>query len=106
MRETKERYYEAMRDLAIRRIIAVECVDTCNDEEEEEVMKDPIAPYRRSGRIEFAARFSRKRCAFAKQYYLSHRLIRRIVAKAYLLLPEMFCDFARYRGLEFLDVDK
>lgn len=95
MRETKERYLEAMRHVAIRRIIAIE-------EEEEAV----VVPYKYPGRTESMGKFLRNRCALAKQYHLSHRLIRSIVAKAQLLLPEVLCDVGRYRGLNFLDLDK
>jgi len=59
----------------------------------------------RFSRTVFAKKFFRNRCAIAKQYYLSHRLIKNIVVKAYLLLPEIFCDFGRYR-VEFIDFDK
>lgn len=100
MRETKERYYEAMRDAAIRRIIAVD--DEVDDEEAAAV----VAPYKYPGRTEFAARFLRNRCKLAEQYYLSHRLIRSIVARARLLLPEVLCDLGRYHGYDFLDFDR
>ncbi|XP_014471742.1 PREDICTED: dynein heavy chain 12, axonemal [Dinoponera quadriceps] len=96
MWEMKERYRETMRRMAIRRIIAIE-------EEEENGI---VAPYKHPGRTESMAKFQRNRCALAKQYHLSHRLIRSIVAKAQLLLPEVLCDIRRYRGLNFLDLDR
>lgn len=97
MRETKERYYEAMRDVAISRIIAVD-----GDEDQTAV----VAPYKYPGRTELYAKFLRNRCTLAGQYYLSHRLIRSIVAKAHLLLPVVLCDLGRYHGLDFLDFDR
>lgn len=97
MKEMKERYYEAMRDVTLRRIIAIDYQD------EDSIV---ILPYKYPGRTEFSEKFLRNRCIFAAQYYLSHRLIRNIVAKAHLFLPEVFCNFERYRGLGFLDLDR
>lgn len=97
MRETKERYDETMRHVAMCRIMAIEC---------EEDSYAVVAPYKHPGRTEAMAKFLRNRCALAKQYHLSHRLIRSIVAKAQLLLPEVLCDIGRYRGLNFLDLDR
>lgn len=100
MRETKERYYKTIRNMEIRRIIVIECEEACNEN------SFPILPYKYPGRTEFAAKFHKNRCVFAKQYYLSHRLIRSIVEKAHLLLPKIFCDLGHYRSLDFLDIDK
>lgn len=104
MQETKDQYYETMHDMAIYRIIVIECENVCN--------KDllTISSYKREkeypSRTVFATKFSRNRCAFAKQYYLSHQLIKNIVVKAHLLLPEKFCDFGCYRSFEYIDFNK
>jgi len=100
MREIKKRYYEIMRDIAVRQIIAINHEVTCQED------LTTISPYKYPGRTEFFTKFLRNRCAFVKQYYLSHRFIRSIVAKAYLLLPEKFCDLGRYRSFDFLDPDR
>lgn len=104
IQETKDQYYKMMRNMAICRIIAIKCEDVCNED------LFTISLYKREreypSRTVFATKFSRNRCAIAKQYYLSHRLIKNIVFKAHLLLPEIFHDFGQYRSLEFMDLDK
>lgn len=100
MQEIKRKYCETMRDVALRQIIAIKDEPTYQED------LVAISPYKYPGRTELFTKFLQKRCAFAKQYYLSHRFIRSIIAKAYLLLPEKFCDFGRHRSLEFLDPDR
>ncbi|XP_011684682.1 PREDICTED: dynein heavy chain 12, axonemal-like [Wasmannia auropunctata] len=104
MQETKDQYYETMRNMAICRIIAIKCESVCNKN------LFTIASYEKErehpSRPMVVTKFFRNRCAVAKQYYLSHRLIRNIVNKAHLLLPEIFCDFGQYHNLEFIDFDK
>lgn len=104
MQEIKDQYYETMRNIAIYQIIVIECENVCNRD------SLTISSYKREkeypSRTVFATKFSRNRCAITKQYYLSHRLIRNIVVKAHLLLPEIFCDFGYYRSLEFIDLNK
>lgn len=97
MQETKERYDEAMRRMTICRIMAIEC---------EEDSDADVPSYKHPGRTELMGKFLRNRCALAKQYHLSHRLIRSIVTKAQQLLPEVLCDVGLYRGLHFLDLDR
>ncbi|XP_020294800.1 dynein heavy chain 12, axonemal-like [Pseudomyrmex gracilis] len=100
IQELKKRYCETMRELTIRRAILIECEDACRED------LYAILPYKYPGRTKFAAKFFKNRCTFSKQYYLSHQLVRSIVAKAHLLLPEILCDFARYRTLDFLNFDR
>ncbi|XP_036143298.1 uncharacterized protein LOC118645719 isoform X2 [Monomorium pharaonis] len=104
MQDAKDQYYETMHDMSIHQIIALKCEDVCNEN------LSTISLYERereySSRTVLATNFLRNRCAIAKQYYLSHRLIKNIVFKAHLLLPEIFCDFGHYRNLEFMDFDK
>ncbi|XP_018355081.1 PREDICTED: uncharacterized protein LOC108756036 isoform X2 [Trachymyrmex septentrionalis] len=104
IQEIKDQYYETMRNMAICRTIAIKCENVYNQDmfiissfkEKEECFNRTI----------FAKKFSRNRCAIAKQYYLSHQLIKNIVVKAHLLLPEIFCDFGRCHSVEFIDFDK
>lgn len=100
MQEAKERYYKTIREIEIRRIIIIECEEACNKN------LLTILPYKYPGRTEFAVKFHKNRCSFAKQYYLSHGLIKGIVEKAHLLLPKIFCEFGHYRNFDFLDIDK
>ncbi|XP_076756861.1 dynein heavy chain at 62B [Xylocopa sonorina] len=101
MFEMKARYYEAMHDLAVRRVIAIDCQDPCN------VDLKHIPPYKLAGRTEFYSKYLRNRCAFRNKYYLPHRLIRNIVARAHLLMPEWICDFRRYRKkMDYLDFNR
>lgn len=103
MQETKDQYYETMHDMTICRIIAIKCEDAWNENmftiSYKEEREHP-------SRTVFATKFSKNRCAVAKQYYLSHQLIKNIVIKAHLLLPEIFCDFGCYRTLQFINFDK
>ncbi|EZA52649.1 hypothetical protein X777_08540 [Ooceraea biroi] len=100
VQEIKTQYYETIRDIAMRQIIAVKYEVACPED------LVVILPYKYPDRTEFITKFLRNRCKFAKQYYLSHRFIKNIVAKAQLLLPEKFCDLGRYRSFVFLDPDR
>lgn len=100
MRETKERYYKTMRNMAICRIIAVKCEDKYSED------SFVVSSYKYSSHTQHAAKFLKNRRAFAKQYYLSHRLVRSIVEKAHHFLPEIFCDLGYYRNLDYLPIDK
>lgn len=104
MQEIKDQYYKTMHNMAIYRIIAIKCQKVSNEDLCITSLYKREREY--SGRTVFATKFSRNRCAVAKQYYLSHRLIKNIVIKAHLLLPDIFCDFGRYRNLEFIDFHK
>lgn len=103
MQETKDQYYKTMHNIAICKIIAIKCQNIYEDS------FTISSLHKREGDLShtiFPTKFSKNRCAVAKQYYLSHRLIKNIVIKAHLLLPDIFCDFGRYRNLEFIDFDK
>ena len=99
MLETKTRYYEAMHDLAVKRVITIECQDVCN------VGLERVPSYELAGRTEFYPKYLENRCAIRKKYYLSHRLMRNIVAKACLLMPDWICHFGRYR-FDYLDFNR
>lgn len=104
MQEIKNQYYKMMHNMAIYRIIAIKYQNIYNED------SYIISLYKREreylDRNILVTKFSRNRCAIAKQYYLSHRLIKNIVIKAHLFLPDIFCDFGRYHNLEFIDFDK
>lgn len=101
MLETKTRYYEAMHDLAVKRLITIECQDVCN------VGLERVISYKLAGRTEFYPKYLKNRCAVRKKYYLHHRLMRNIVAKACSLMPEWICNFGRYRlGFDYLDFNR
>lgn len=101
MLETKSRYYEAMQDLTVKRVIAIECQDTCNMGLEE------IPSYKLAGRTPLYPKYLRNRCVIEKKHYLSHKLMRSIVARAHFLIPEWICDFKRYRlELDYLDFNR
>lgn len=101
MLETKTRYYEAMHDMAVKKVIAIECQDICNLGLEE------IPPYKLAGRTEFYPKFLKNRCALKKKYYLPHKLMKNIVAKAHFLMPKWMCDFGRYRAeFDYLDFNR
>lgn len=101
MLETKIRYYEAMHDLAVKRVVAIECQDVCN------VDLEQIPPYKLAGRTEFYSKYLKHRCAIRKKYYLPHKLMRNIVAKAHVLMPEWICNFGRYRlEFDYLDFNR
>lgn len=89
-----------MRNMAICQIIAVKCEDKYNED------SLVVPSYKYTSHAQLVAKFLKNRHAFAKQYYLSHRLIRSIVAKAHHFLPEIFCDLGYYRNLDFLPIDK
>lgn len=101
MHETKARYYEAMHDLAVKRVVAIECQETCNTD------MGQIPPYKFAGRTELYGKFLINRCALKKKYYLPHRLMRNIVAKAQVSMPQWICDFGRYRQeMDYFDFNR
>lgn len=101
MLETKTRYYEAMHDLAVKRVITIECQDVCN------VSLERALSYKLAGRTEFYPKYLKNRCAVGQKYYLYHRLMRNIVAKACSLMPEWICNFGRYRlEFDYLDFNR
>jgi len=104
MQEAKDQYHETMRDMTICQIIAIKCENICNEDlfATSSYKKETEYP----SRTIFSTKFFRNRCIVAKQYFLSHRLIKNIIIKAYLLLPEIFCDIGHHRSLEFIDLDK
>ncbi|XP_026673044.1 uncharacterized protein LOC113464855 [Ceratina calcarata] len=99
--ETRTRYYEAMHDFSVKRIIAIECLEPCN------LDLGRIPPYKLAGRTELYPKFLKNRCALVRKYYLPHRLMRSIVARAHLLMPKYICDFGRYRQeMDYLDFNR
>ncbi|XP_076648749.1 dynein heavy chain at 62B [Halictus rubicundus] len=100
MDETKMRYERVMHEQAVRRVIAIECQETCN--------KDlvSIPPYKLAGRTDLYPKYLRNRCAIMKKFYLPHKLMRNILARAHLLMPKWICDLNRYRELEYLDFNR
>lgn len=100
MLETKTRYYRAIHELAVKRLIAIECQEPCN------VHFIPIPPFKLPGRTELYPKYLKNRCAFMRRYYLPHKLMRNIVSRAQLLMPEWICDFGRYRAQGYLDFNR
>nr|XP_012154186.1 PREDICTED: dynein heavy chain 12, axonemal isoform X1 [Megachile rotundata] len=100
MEETKKRYYEAMHDSVLKRVVAIECQEPCN-----EGLKG-IPPFKLAGRTHLYHKFLRNRCTVERHYYLPHRLMRNIVARTYTLMPRWICDFGRYRNLGYLDFNR
>jgi len=100
MQEAKDQYHETMRDMTICQIIAINCKNIYNED------LFTISSYKKETEYPSRTKFCRNRCIVAKQYFLSHRLIKNIIIKAHLLLPEIFCDIGHHRNLEFIDLDK
>jgi len=104
MQEAKDQYHETMRDMTICQIIAIKWENICDEDlfTTSSYKKETEYP----SRTIFSTKFFRNRCIIAKQYFLSHRLIKNIIIRAHLLLPEIFCDIGHHRNLEFIDLDK
>nr|XP_033342927.1 dynein heavy chain 12, axonemal isoform X1 [Megalopta genalis]XP_033342928.1 dynein heavy chain 12, axonemal isoform X2 [Megalopta genalis] len=100
MNEAKTRYERVMHEQAVRRTIALECEERCNEN------LIPIPPYKLAGRTNLYPRYLRNRCVITKKFYLPHKLMRNIIARAYLLMPRWICDFGRYRELGYLDFNR
>ncbi|XP_076243987.1 dynein heavy chain at 62B [Calliopsis andreniformis] len=100
MLETKTRYYCAIHEVIVKQVVAIECQEECN------VDLKQIPPYKLAGRTDLYPKYLRNRCALMKKYYLPHKLMRSIVARAYLLMPKWICDFGRYRARGYLDFNR
>lgn len=100
MLETKLRYYHAIHEVAVKQVVAIECQEKCN------VDFKWIPPYKLAGRTELYPKYLKNRCKIMSKYYLPHRLMRNIVGRAHLLLPNWICDFRRYREQGYLDFNK
>ncbi|XP_048509709.1 dynein axonemal heavy chain 7-like [Athalia rosae] len=96
--ETRENYIGEMHSFGVNTVLH----PTVLEVEDE---KPPlIHPFAYEGRTKNYDTFLRNRESFGKQYFLSHKLIKAIKAKACLELPEKFLDLSRYHKSGLLEL--
>lgn len=93
MDETREHFREAMQYLSVRCIVFVEGYTPLTD-----------PPYKNDGRSENYGKYLENRCFMFDNYFLHHKLIKRIVHRADLVLPATLCDFRKYNPMGFLNL--
>ncbi|OXU22263.1 hypothetical protein TSAR_003308 [Trichomalopsis sarcophagae] len=93
MNEVKQRYLEQIRQTSLRCLVKLDGAGDWLDDQ----------PYKLPGRTENYEKFLKNRCSVARKYYLAHKLMRTIVARAATKLPRLICDFGKYREKGYLD---
>nr|CAD7446891.1 unnamed protein product [Timema bartmani] len=98
LQEVSLEYEKTLRDLGIRLMLKPLPVEVCPSR--------PDRPLQHHGKTERYSVFLRNRAYLNKRLFLTHPIIRGILDKACLIVPDLLNDYSKYRALGLIEYDR